>query len=391
MSKQRNSDLFEKFKLDLEIIESCETIGGALKHLSNFFENIKTHTKANQIIWLLQRQLHEQKQIAFETLQKAVYWIHEKLHLMKKIWKGDSAFLKRIDRALEFNLINLGSGSYFSMLFNEFNLLIDAIVKNPEYHLIFDKWAEIKRLQPKKYGILKSENTETLNLFPVVYGDFYISKFIFPECVEKELGNLSMLSNRKEIYSWKEKVDFSLIELFKFLTMLAQYDSFVPLKLDTANWIPPKSLQEVENKQYQAYVGYYLSLFKSSDVSKHPLSIGELIKLVKHFVLMLDKKISDPTMKGPALKKKKSEAAKEYCIEKLVAHVKDLSKENLKEFRKWRYKIEVFEFLLQKAKDDCFPFIEVITPTMVQEAAGPQANRYLLKRYKIIWHMNPQK
>ena len=100
-------NLFESLEFKIEIIKSCDTIGGVLKHLPSLFEKIKSIPETNRIIWHLQDQLDEQNQIAFENLQTAVEWIHDKLHLMKEACKGDLNFYKSIEQALEYNVINL--------------------------------------------------------------------------------------------------------------------------------------------------------------------------------------------------------------------------------------------------------------------------------------------
>ena len=265
------------------------------------------------------------------------------------------------------------------------------IVKSSEHHSIFEGWAKINQFEPQKYEISKCKKPEVLKIVPVIFGEFYISEFTFPACIETELDNSSKSSCKNAIYNWKEKIDFSLLELFKFLTILSKYDSFNPLKTDP---FPPKSLQELESKQYQASIGYYLSLFKPSDVKKPhkpPLSIEDLIKLIKRFLFMLNKEISNSILKGPALTKKMSAAAKKYCIKELVNHVRQLSQEELNKFKNARYEYEIFELLSNKALAEKLPFANAISKTMIKENAGPEANRILFKKYNIIWHPIPQK
>ena len=100
--KENNVNFRGVIQLEFEIIKSCETIGGALSHLPDLFEKIKSVQEANLIILQLQKQLDEENLRAFENLQNAVDWIYEKLKLMKKVAKGNLKFLKRIQEALHF-------------------------------------------------------------------------------------------------------------------------------------------------------------------------------------------------------------------------------------------------------------------------------------------------
>jgi hypothetical protein len=335
MSK-KNTDLFETIKCEFEIIKSCETIGGALRHLPCLFERIKKIPKADVLIWILQDELDKQNQNAFENLQLAVDWIHNKLNLIKEKWNNNEPFLKRINRLLEFNLINLGDGSYCSILLYEFREISCETIKYADNHSIFNGWAKIIQLPPKEYKFIKNKIDGSIESVPKVFGDFCISEFIFPECIEKELKKPTL---EDEIYSWKEKMDCSLLELFKFLTILSKYDSFVPLKIDpaSATWVSPKSLQEIENIHYQSCIGYYLSCFKTSDLTVHPLNFDEMINLIQKFLFMLEKKI-ESAMDSFELNKQninKSHWRTQRCnddLKVLIPFAKDFWKQELPKY-----------------------------------------------------------
>ena len=121
-------------------------------------------------------------------------------------------------------------------------------------------------------------------------GEFGIIEFHFPAFLNQEINKPRL---QDQIYQWKEKADTSLSALYRFLKMLTLYDSFPHLTLSTdpSSWIPPKNLQELEDRYYQIHVGHYLNLFKSSDIKKHPFDIDELCRLVKRFIFILDREI----------------------------------------------------------------------------------------------------
>lgn len=100
----------------------------------------------------------------------------------------------------------------------------------------------------------------------------------------------------------------------------------------------------------------------------------------------MEKEVSK--LKGPNLKKFMSNAAKEYGIKELVNYASKIPEEKLK---KMRYEHEALDFLTKKAKEENQPFADFITPTLLKEQIGPQANRLLCWRYKIIWHPLPKK
>jgi hypothetical protein len=119
---------------------------------------------------------------------------------------------------------------------------------------------------------------------------------------------------------------------------------------------------------------------------------GKIQDAIDQFLYMIGLAISNSSeLKGPAAKAVISEAAEEYCVRTLVAHVIGLSEEEVRDFKEKRYAVEVYEFLKDKAEREGIPFAKAITKTMVQERAGPEANRILLKDYSIIWNPIPKK
>lgn len=358
-------------KPDYNLLCLSDTIGGALFHFKTLFEKIQMTPPAKSVLFQIENQLKKEDLKAFDNRQKSVEWIHNKLQkLLSSLHREkDHWDFRHTDSLLKFQTISLSSGGYLGDLMFELRHIASEVVKNKELHPVFDGFANIEQIGSH---------------------EFCISKFIFPDYVEQEISKPSLSD---QIDQWKEQADISLSTLYRFLKILALYDSFVPLTFpaDHSLYIPPKNLQELEQRHYQAYVGYYLSLFKSADTSKHPLSIIDLSKLMERFLYMLQKEISQPTLKGPALKKQMSAAAEQYCVSELVDIVRQLSPTKLNEFKQQRYGVEIFELLSQRAKNDRQPFADHITRTMVTERAGPTANRLLFIQHGIIWHPIPQK
>jgi hypothetical protein len=369
MAKKKNIKISDFVESEFEIIKSCETIGGVLTHLPNLFEKIKSLHETNIILYNLQKQLYEQNQIAFENIQQAVEWIHSKINHLKILLKKNHLTteskerIQKIDSILKYNFV-FSSHGYLNHIMEELLILtIWFVEKYPKHHQKLQPWVTIKAAP---------------------YNEYYTT-INYPNFIDTKTESLE-----KQIQSWKEKTDFSILELYKFLKILSQYDSFIPLQINIKTWTQPKNLQELLNKLYQAYVGYYLSLFKSPDVSKHPLAIKDLIKLITRFLFMLNKEIFDPTLKGPTLQKFSSKEAEKYCVETLVNHMSSLSSNKLEAFKKNKYDVEILDFLKQEAKKNNHPFVEAITKTMVEERAGPGANRILFKEFNIKWHPIPQ-
>lgn len=364
-----NQPLSEKVQHELGLVEYSDTIGGALVNLENLFEKLHTIFEGTPILFHIQNQMKIEDQSSFKNLQKSVDWVQEKIRKLLPVllWEKDSWSLNLVHALLNFEVISLSEGGYLGSLFFELKHIASDVVQETDNHSLFDGWAKIERLSS---------------------GEFAIAEWILPEYLDSEISKPAM---EVQIYQWQEKADTSLVTLYRFLKLLSLYRSFQPLILSpTPNLSDiPKNLQELEQKQYQAHVGYYLSLFKSSEKDTHPLTLEALAKLTKRLVFMLEIESRTTTLKGPALKQYMSAEAKKYCVKTLIEHVLELSPIELKKFK--RYAFEVFDFLRKKATESKQPFANSITKTMVKDDAGPTANRTLLELHNVVWHPIPQK
>lgn len=361
--KKDNVDLWEVINVEFNLIESCDTIRGALTHFKRLFEKIQIIPQVNQALFQVENQIAKEDHIVFENRQNGIGWFRSKLKQCLAFLPQGGLLLYDINALLKFEILSLGEQEYLRTLLFNLSHVASEVVNNKESHALFEGWAQIDQLSSGEFGILK---------------------FIFPDYVECEIKKPSM---EEEMQLWKEKSDISLATLFRFLKILSLYDSFSYLKLDVdpSSFTPPKNLLELAYRENQARIGLFLSLFDSQDVNRHPLTVDELKKLVKRFVFMLQQEVSIPAIKGPALKSEMSAAAEAYCISELVDYVRNLPPEDLKGLRKKKYGVEIFEQLFQKAKESNKVFAGSITPTLVKERAGPTANRTLFEKYGIIW------
>lgn len=364
-----NEPLSEKVQHELGLVEYSDTIGGALVNLENLFQKLHTIFEGTPILFHIQNQIKIEDQSSFKNLQKSVDWVQEKIRKLLPVlsWEKDPWNLSLVHALLNFDVISLSEGGYLDSLFFELKHIASDVVQETENHSLFDGWAKIKCLSS---------------------GEFAIAEWVLPEYLNSEISKPAM---EVQMYRWQEKADTSLVTLYRFLKLLSLYRSFQPLMLNPTPSLSdtPKNLQELEQKQYQADVGYYLSLFMSSEKNKHPLTLETLAKLTKRLVLMLEIESKTTTLKGPALKQYMSMEAKKYCVKTLVEHVLKMSPVELKKFK--RYGCEVFDFLRKEATESKQPFADSITKTMVKEDAGPEANRTLLELHSVVWHPIPQK
>jgi len=364
-----NQPLSEKVQYELGLVEYSDTIGGALINVESLFKKIHAIFEGTPILFHIESQIALEDQSSFENLQKSVDWVQEKIRKLLPVllWERDSWNLNLVHALLKFEVISLSQGGYLSSLFFELKHIASDVVQNLENHYLFEGWAKIERLSS---------------------GEFSIAEWILPEYLDHEISKPPI---DEQISQWQEKADTSPVTLYRFLKLLSLYSSFQPLVLSPTPSPSEvsKNLQEVEQKQYQAHVGYYLSLFKSPKKDKHPLTLKTLTRLIKRLLLMLEIESKTTTLKGPALQKYMSAAAEAYCVKELVEHVLALPPDQLKGFK--RYAFEVFEHLRKKATESKQPFADHITKTMVKQGAGPQANRLLLKLHDVVWHPIPPK
>jgi hypothetical protein len=263
--------LRETISPEFNLIKTSDTMGGALTHLDSFFIKIRSLPTVNQIIALAEAELAIEDRIAFENLEKSVAWFHEKIRILLPYvkWAPDSQPMADVLSLLNFHTISLSATGYLGNLLFELRDLFIEVAQEEKNYALFDGWT-------------KCENGKG----PLV--------FDWPEYVTK---SLNMIPIEQQVSQWKEKADTSLPCLLRFLKILTLYPTFVPLVLLAR---PPrdslsKNLRELEERQYQGYIGNYLNLFKSLDTEKHPLSNAQLLKLVDRFLCMLEQRIESHT------------------------------------------------------------------------------------------------
>jgi hypothetical protein len=259
--------LRETISPEFNLIKTSDTMGGALRHLVPLFTKIQFLPAINQIIASAENELAKEDCIAFENLEKAVAWFHEKIKLLLPYSQRakDSFIMAEINALINFETVSFNHSGYVGSLLFELRRLFSEVAKEEKNYHLFNGWTQ------------RDDIT----------GRFMLS---WPEYVDKCLNPTPI---DQQIYQWKERTDTSLPCLLRFLKILTLYNTFVPLTLEpypNPNTLP-KSLREQEERQYQAYVGYYLSLFKSKDLTIHPLSISDLVKMVDRLLYMLEQQI----------------------------------------------------------------------------------------------------
>lgn len=254
---------------EFNLIKISETIGGALTHLGSLIAKIRRQPHIDCIIASAETELAEEDRIAFENLEKAVAWFHEKIRVLLPHvkWAPDSFEIAEVNALLNFHALPLNANGYAGSLLFQLRHLYSEVAKEEENCLLFQGWTR----------------TEIHHGYP-------IEVFDFPDYVDK---SLNLLPAEQQLYHWKEKADTSLPCLLRFLKILSLYPTFKPLTLSPTATVDslPKNLLQFEERQYQATVGYYLSTFGSIDPEKRPLSIEELIKLIERFLYMLEQKL----------------------------------------------------------------------------------------------------
>jgi hypothetical protein len=282
-AKTRRADLWESTQLEFNLIGSCETMVGALHYLFCFFEKIISIPDANIVIAQEDIILQEEDSRAFEALKCAFDWFYNglcKVYSMTKTWEvatGHHELKNYIEDILNYN-IPIGNGTYLQTMEVIFRDAIQTAISQVEYHPMLKDWVIIDCLPN---------------------GNFAVRELLYPEFVKQQICKNSF---EAELYEWNGKVDKSFTELLRFLKILSQYDSFP--RFDRSKYIPPKNFIELEAMQYQWSVGTFLDRFKSPDPQVHPLTLEQLKKRIKHFVLLLEQKMQllpDNTENEPLL------------------------------------------------------------------------------------------
>jgi hypothetical protein len=271
MEKQQiNKNLLrETTSTEFNLIKTSETTGGSLTHLGNLFEKIRRLPPINNIIASAEAELAKEDLIFFEHLEKSVAWFHEKIRILLPHveWEPDSFAMAVVNSLLNFHALSLSGNGYVGSLLFELKHLYSKVAREEKNRPLFNGWMRTERKH-----------------------DFSVEVFDWPDYVDKSLNSLEP---EQQIHQWKEKADTSLPCLLRFLKILSLYPTFVPLTLPVHPALDtlPRNLLELEQKQYQAFVGNYLSLFRLPDSSKHPLSKDDLVRLIDRFLCMLEQKL----------------------------------------------------------------------------------------------------
>ena len=252
---------------EYSLVKISDTMGGSLTHLDSLFAKIRRQPHINCIIASAEAELGEEDLISFEHLEKTVTWFHEKIRILLSHvnWEPDSFQMTEVSALLNFHALSLSASGYVGSLLFQLRHLYLEVSKEKKHPPLFEGWIRTET----KYG------------WPV---------FDWPDYVDKSLNSFDP---EQQVYQWKERADTSLPCLLRFLKILSLYPTFVPLTLPAHPTLAtlPRNLLELEQKQYQAFVGYYLSLFREPDINQHPLSKDDLIRLVDRFLYMLEQKL----------------------------------------------------------------------------------------------------
>jgi len=252
---------------EYSLIKISDTMGGSLTHLDSLFAKIRRQPHINCIIASAEAELAEEDHISFEHLEKTVTWLHEKIRILLSHvnWEPDSFQMAEVSALLNFHALSLNASGYVGSLLFQLRHLYLEVTKEEKHHPIFEGWIR----------------TETRYGWPF---------FDWPDYVDKSLNSFDP---EQQVYQWKERADTSLPCLLRFLKILSLYPTFVPLTLPAHSALDtlPRNLLELEQKQYQAFVGCYLSLFREPDTNEHPLSKDDLVRLVDRFLFMLEQKL----------------------------------------------------------------------------------------------------
>ena len=273
-TKQKNKRcLRDAISTEFNLIKTSETIGGALTHLGALIAKVRRQPHIDCIIASAETELAEEDRIAFENLEKAVAWFHEKIRILLPHvkWAPDSFAMADVNALLNFHTLSLNATGYAGSLLFELRHLYSEVTKEEKNRLLFGDWLRTERKH-----------------------NYSVEVFDWPDYVDKSLN--SLLPDQ-QLHQWKERADTSLPCLLRFLKILSLYPTFTPLTLPARPTVDslPKNLLQLEERQYQATVGYYLSTFKSPDATKHPLCVVELIKLVDRFLYMLEQRLEFDT------------------------------------------------------------------------------------------------
>src|ERR1700731_1517035 len=74
--------LRDAISTEFNLIKTSETIGGALTHLGVLIAKVRRQSHIDCIIASAETELAEEDRIAFENLEKAVAWFHEKIRIL---------------------------------------------------------------------------------------------------------------------------------------------------------------------------------------------------------------------------------------------------------------------------------------------------------------------
>lgn len=271
MEKQQinKHHLRDAISTEFNLIKTSDTMGGALTHLDSLFAKVQRLPHIDCVIASSEAELAEEDRISLEHLEKSVAWFHEKIRILLPHveWEPDSFAMAVVNSLLNFHALSLSGNGYVGSLLFELKHLYSEVAREEKNRPLFNGWMRTE----KKH-------------------DFSVEVFDWPDYVDKSLNSLEP---EQQIHQWKEKADTSLPCLLRFLKILSLYPTFVPLTLPVHPTLDtlPRNLLELEQKQYQAFVGNYLSLFKSFDINQHPLSKDDLIRLIDRFLYMLEQKL----------------------------------------------------------------------------------------------------
>ncbi len=388
--------LEEGLQLEMDIISTSTTAGGVLKCLPGLFTVLRKSPLTIPLLLQLDDSISQEDIEGLHDLEKANSWVFDRLRELNPFM---SKFMQHeILDVLTFKIFPFDGTGYF---FTGWGCLLRACNNLKKLHLYklpfsssFYKWAlenpsSLLEGRDIKYNCNNSLLLKMTKIVPIVKKEEISSLgpcvLLHPYSNEPDFVTkcLKRSSIEKRALEWKELIDSKLEELYRFLKILSQYETYIPVTLDPENPLIIESFKEMEAKIVQAHVGYYLSCFSSVDYKKHSLTKDELISLISRFIKFIKKKMFDPHMKGKQLESYLSKKAEQYSSDWLIQRVSLMTNE---ERRLYTYE-KAFAELKRMATDTCL--IDYVSETMLKERAGPFAKKCLQEKHSIDWAPAP--
>ena len=139
--------LRDAISTEFNLIKTSETIGGALTHLGVLIAKVRRQPHIDCIIASAETGLAEEDRIAFENLEKAVAWFHEKIRILLPHvkWAPDSFAMADVNALLNFHTLSLNANGYAGSLLFQLRHLYSEVAKEEKNCLLFEGWIRTEK------------------------------------------------------------------------------------------------------------------------------------------------------------------------------------------------------------------------------------------------------